>query len=38
MQLETGLKFLLPTLVSEINGCAFCLDLARAMAIRDYVD
>jgi alkylhydroperoxidase family enzyme len=25
------------TLVSQINGCSFCLDIARAMAIREHL-
>jgi alkylhydroperoxidase family enzyme len=37
MQLEPGLKFMVATLVSEINGCAFCLDIGRAMAIREHL-
>lgn len=32
--LEPELHFLLGTLVSEVNGCAFCTDLGRAMAVR----
>lgn len=34
MRLEPGLQFLVVTLVSRINGCGFCLDLGRAVAIR----
>lgn len=35
IRLEPQLHFLIGTLASEINGCAFCADLGRAMAIRE---
>ncbi len=34
LHLEPGLHFLIGTLVSDINGCSFCVDISRAMAIR----
>jgi len=33
-RLEAELHYLVVTLASQINGCGFCLDLARAVAIR----
>lgn len=33
IRLEPGLHFMIAALVSQINGCSFCVDLARAMAI-----
>jgi alkylhydroperoxidase family enzyme len=35
IKLETGLKFMVVTLAAQINGCGFCVDIARAMAIRE---
>src|SRR5262245_48855634 len=37
IRLEPGLRFLVATLVSQLNGCGFCVDLARAMAIREHL-
>lgn len=37
IRLEPGLHFMVVTLASQINGCGFCLDLARAMAIREHL-
>ena len=31
------MRFLVGTLVSRINGCGFCVDIARAVAIREHV-
>lgn len=35
IRLEPGLHFMVAALVSQINGCSCCADLARAMAIRE---
>jgi len=35
IRLEPELHYMIGTLASRINGCAFCADLGRAMAIRD---
>jgi alkylhydroperoxidase family enzyme len=35
IQLEPELKLMVGTLVSEINGCGFCVDLAQSEAIRE---
>jgi alkylhydroperoxidase family enzyme len=35
IRLEPGLKFMVATLASQINGCGFCVDIAQAMAIRE---
>jgi alkylhydroperoxidase family enzyme len=37
IQLEHGLHFMIGTLASQINGCGFCMDLGRAMAIREHL-
>ncbi len=37
IRLEPGLHLMVVTLASQINGCGFCLDLARAMAIREHL-
>src|SRR5215813_8477656 len=37
MRLEQGLHFMVATLVSEINGCSCCIDVARSMAIRAHL-
>src|SRR5262245_17206131 len=37
IRLDPGLKFMVAALVSEVNGCGFCIDIARAMAIREHV-
>jgi alkylhydroperoxidase family enzyme len=37
IRLEPGLRFMVATLVSQINGCGFCVDIARAMAIREHL-
>jgi alkylhydroperoxidase family enzyme len=37
IKLDPGLHLMIASLASEINGCAFCLDLARAMAIREHL-
>lgn len=35
IRLERPLHYMVVMLVSQINGCGFCLDLAQAMAIRE---
>ncbi len=35
LSLDHELHLLITTLTSQINGCAFCLDLSRAMALRE---
>jgi alkylhydroperoxidase family enzyme len=37
IRLEPALKFLVVTLAAQINGCGFCVDIARAMAIRQHL-
>lgn len=37
IRLEPGLHFMVVMLASQINGCGFCMDLARAMAIREHL-
>jgi alkylhydroperoxidase family enzyme len=37
IHLEPGLIFMPATLVSQINGCSFCVDISRAMAIREHL-
>jgi alkylhydroperoxidase family enzyme len=37
IRLEPALHFMVGTLVSEINGCSFCVDIGRAMAIRQHL-
>jgi alkylhydroperoxidase family enzyme len=37
IKLDPGLHLMIASLASEINGCAFCLDLVRAMAIREHL-
>jgi alkylhydroperoxidase family enzyme len=37
IRLEPALKFLVVTLAGQINGCGFCVDIARAMAIRQHL-
>ncbi len=37
IRLEPGLHFMVGTLASQINGCGFCVDIARAMAIRQHL-
>src|SRR5262245_8656095 len=37
LQLDPALHFMVGTLVSQINGCAFCVDIGRAMAIREHL-
>ncbi len=38
LRLDPSLVLLIGDLASQINGCAFCLDLGRAMALRSYLD
>lgn len=35
IQLEPEFKHMVGTLISEINGCGFCVDIARSAAIRE---
>jgi alkylhydroperoxidase family enzyme len=37
IRLEPMLKFMVVTLAAQINGCGFCLDIARAMAVREHL-
>jgi len=37
IRLEPQLHYMVVTLVSQINGCSFCTDLARAMATREHL-
>ena len=37
IRLEPGLHFMVATLVSEINGCNCCVDIARSLAIREHL-
>ncbi len=38
LRLDPSLVLLIGDLASQINGCAFCLDLGRAMALRSHLD
>jgi len=37
IRLEPGLHYMVAVLASLINGCDFCVDLGRAMAIREHI-
>lgn len=37
IRLERGLHLMVATLASQINGCGFCVDIARAIAIREHL-
>src|SRR5215467_15888475 len=37
LHLDPGLHLMVGTLVSEINGCSFCVDIGRAIAIRKHL-
>lgn len=37
VRLEPELHYMIVALVSQINGCSFCTDLARSMAIRESI-
>ncbi len=37
VRLDHELHFMIVTLVSQINGCSFCMDLGRSMAIREHL-
>jgi alkylhydroperoxidase family enzyme len=37
IRLDPELKYLVHTLVSHLNGCGFCMDLGRAMAMRKHL-
>jgi len=38
IRLQPELHYLIVTLTSQINGCSFCIDLSRSMAVRDNLD
>jgi alkylhydroperoxidase family enzyme len=35
IRLDPALKFMVTTLAAQINGCGFCVDIARAMVVRE---
>ena len=37
LHLDPGLHLMIGTLVSDINGCSFCVDISWAMAIRKHI-
>jgi AhpD family alkylhydroperoxidase len=37
MKLEPSLKFMVANLTAQINGCGFCIDIGRAVAMRGSV-
>jgi alkylhydroperoxidase family enzyme len=37
IRLERGLHLMVAALASQINGCGFCVDIARAIAIREHL-
>ncbi len=37
IRLEPGLYFMVSTLAAQINGCSFCVDIGRAVAIRQHL-
>lgn len=37
IRLEPGLHFMVSTLAAQINGCSFCVDIGRAVAIRQHL-
>ncbi len=37
IRLEPGLHYMVGILASQINGCSFCTDLGRSMAIREHL-
>jgi alkylhydroperoxidase family enzyme len=37
LSLDHSLHYLLGTWVSQLNGCGFCMDIARAMAVREHI-
>jgi alkylhydroperoxidase family enzyme len=38
MTIDRGLKYLLQSHVAGLNGCDFCVDIARAVAIQQHID
>ncbi|MGO9409865.1 MAG: carboxymuconolactone decarboxylase family protein [Spirochaetia bacterium] len=38
IRLDHELHFMVATLASQINGCGFCIDLGRSMAIREQLE
>ncbi len=38
LRLDPSLHYLVAAMASHVNGCAFCLDLARAVAFREHVE
>jgi AhpD family alkylhydroperoxidase len=37
MKLEPSLKFMVANLTAQINGCGFCIDIGRAVAVRESI-
>jgi len=37
LTLEHSVHYLVATHISQINGCGFCMDIARAMAVREHI-
>lgn len=37
IRLDTGLHFMVGMLASQMNGCSFCMDLGRAMVVREHL-
>jgi alkylhydroperoxidase family enzyme len=37
VRLDPALKFMVTTLAAQINGCSFCVDIGRAIAIRQHL-
>lgn len=37
IRLDPGLKLLVKTLAAQVNGCAFCVDIAEAMAVQKHM-
>ena len=37
LKLEPALHFLISSWTAQVNGCGFCIDIARAMAVREHI-
>jgi AhpD family alkylhydroperoxidase len=37
IRLDPGLKILVKTLAAQVNGCAFCVDIAKALAVQKHM-
>jgi alkylhydroperoxidase family enzyme len=37
LQLEPSLRLLVASLASQLNGCGFCVDIARAVAVQEHL-